>query len=42
MSKNLKELTYPMINPRIESGASLGYSAIKNLSFGLGLWMNAR
>jgi hypothetical protein len=35
-----KTIHIPMLNPKALSGASLGYSAIKDLSFSLALWMN--
>ena len=35
-----KTIRIPILNPRIDSGASLGYSTLKDLSFGLALWMN--
>ena len=37
-----KTLSYPMLNPRIESGASLGYTALDALSFTTGLMANRR
>ena len=37
-----KTLSYPMLNPRIESGASLGYTALDSLSFAVGLMAGRR
>ena len=37
-----RTLSYPMLNPRIESGASLGYTALDSLSFAVGLMAGRR
>lgn len=37
-----KTIQLPILNPRIESGASLGYSIMDALSFSVGLMCNER
>jgi hypothetical protein len=38
----MKTLTAHALNPRIDSGARLGYSALDELTFGLGLWIREK
>jgi len=40
--EQLKELNYPMLNPRINAGASLGHTALDELSFATGLISDER